>query len=68
MCDECGGTGMFDVLSSIPCSCMENKNKNIQKTLNRILRLKEKAILQQRWDDVHDLREIQKKLENKLKK
>jgi hypothetical protein len=65
MCDECGGTGMFDVLSSIPCVC--RMKKNIQKTLNRILRLKEKAILQQRWDDVHDLREIQKKLENKLK-
>jgi hypothetical protein len=43
-------------------------SKNKQNTLNRILRLKEKAILQQRWDDVHDLRAIQKKLENELKK
>ena len=38
VCDECGGTGMWDVLSSIPCSCMGNVNKS--NTLNRIVRKK----------------------------
>lgn len=43
-----------------------NKKEKLQNTLNRILRLKEKATLQQRWEDVHDLRAIQNNILKKL--
>lgn len=64
MCDECGGTGMFDVLSSIPCKCrMKNNDKN---TLNKIVNLREKAAKEKRYEDALLLFEIQNKLIKKI--
>lgn len=60
-CNKCFGTGMFDILSSIPCDCMSKKN-----TLNRIVRLKMKAVKEERWDDTKLLRAIEKKLTKQL--
>ena len=65
MCDECGGTGMFDVLSSIPCSCMEKK-ENKQNTLNRIVRFKEKARKSGRYYDETVFRIIELKIIKKI--
>ena len=49
MCSECGGTGMFDVLSSIPCSCM--KRKNIPLLIVKMCKFERKAVRDQRYDD-----------------
>ena len=66
MCDECGGTGMFDVLSSIPCSCV-SKKVDIAILIKKIIVFRNKAIKQKRWDDASDLKDIEKKLIKKLK-
>lgn len=66
-CDECEGTGMFDVLSSIPCKCMEKKT-NITNLINRIVRFKEKAKKEGRYYDETMFRTIEVKLINKIKK
>jgi len=66
MCDECGGTGMWDVLSSVPCSCMDNK-VNIAILIKKIIEFKKKAIEENRLWDATELLAIEKKLKNKLK-
>lgn len=60
-CDECGGTGMFDVLSSIPCKCMQ-KPQNKKNTLNKIVSFREKAAKEGRHEDALMLFAIQNKL------
>ena len=65
ICDECGGTGMWDVLSSIPCSCMSKVNK--QNTLNRIVRAKERARKDRRYYDETVFRSIELKIIQRLK-
>jgi len=66
MCNECGGTGMWDVLSSIPCKCM-SKKVNLAALINRYVRFKEKAIKECRWQDAAELKDIETKLIKKIK-
>ena len=66
MCDECGGTGMWDVLSSVPCSCMSKKT-NIAILIKQIMVFKKKAIEDNRLWDATELLAIERKLKNKLK-
>jgi hypothetical protein len=67
-CDECGGTGMWDVLSSVPCpKCMDNK-ANIALLIKQIITFKLKAVKDCRWSDAGDFRKIEDKLRKKLKK
>ena len=65
MCDECGGTGMFDVLSSIPCKC-KMRTPNIKNTLNKIVNFREKAAKEGRHEDALMLFAIQNKLIYKI--
>jgi hypothetical protein len=64
MCNKCLGTGMFDVLSSIPCDCM--RTPNIKNTLNKIVNFREKAAKEGRHEDALMLFAIQNKLVKKI--
>ena len=61
MCKKCLGTGMFDVISSIPCDCINKK-----KTLNRIIRAKERALEENRYCDASDLNDLEEKIKEEI--
>lgn len=66
MCDDCGGTGMWDVLSSIPCKCMKKKIDTAL-LLKQIIEFKKKALKEKRFEDAVDFKDIENKLRDQLK-